>query len=89
MKGLDYINENKLVVRFGEKKQEPVHVQQKPVFHQEKEVKKEAEEEVTIDEIPDEQPSRPHKTFINRISKLWDDIIDATDEKLDDKTSNN
>ena len=88
MKGLDYIDENKLVVRFGEKKQEPVHVQ-KPVFHPEKEVEKEVKEEVTIDEVPDEQPNRPHKTFINRISKLWDDIIDATDEKLDDKSSNN
>jgi cell division protein FtsA len=88
MKGLDYIDENKLVVRFGEKKQEPVHVQ-RPVFHPEQEVKKEVKEEVTIDEIPDEQPNRPQKTFISRISKLWDDIIDATDEKLDDKTSNN
>lgn len=88
MKGLDYIDENKLVVRFGEKKQEPVHVQ-KPVFHPGKEAEKEVKEEVTIDEVPDEQPNRPHKTFINRISKLWDDIIDATDEKLDDKSSNN
>jgi cell division protein FtsA len=87
MKGLEYIEENKLVVRFGEKKQEPV-LPQKPVFHTEKEVIVE-QEEVMIDETPEEKPRRPQNSIVGSLRKIWGDIMDATDEKMDDDTPNN
>jgi cell division protein FtsA len=84
MKGFECIEENKIVVRFGEKKQEPVHPQ-KPVFHPEKEER----EEVMIDEIPEEKQRRPQNTIVTSLKKIWGDIMDVTDEKMDDNTSNN
>jgi hypothetical protein len=42
-----------------------------------------------IDEIPEEKQRRPQNTIVSSLRKIWGDIMDATDEKMDDNTSNN
>jgi hypothetical protein len=41
-----------------------------------------------IDEIPEEKPRRPEYNS-DQPEKIWGDIMDVTDEKMDDNTSNN
>ena len=89
LKGLEYIEENKVVVTFGEKKQEPVVQHTPPPQPQPvKEPVREPEMAVEETQEPDAQRS-PGARITDRIGKFWKQIIEATDEKIDDNNSNN
>ena len=89
LKGLEYIEENKVVVTFGEKKLEPVVQHTPPPQPQPvKEPVREPEMAVEETQEPDAQRS-PGARITDRIGKFWKQIIEATDEKIDDNNSNN
>lgn len=83
LKGLEYLEENKTFARFGEKKKEPVmqQVQQAPPA-----MKEEPVETVADDRYYDDRP-RGGGSFGDKLRNIWDRIIEATDEKLDDSPS--
>ncbi|MGB8359056.1 MAG: cell division protein FtsA [Bacteroidales bacterium] len=84
MKGLEYLEENKTELRFGEKKAEPVQPQ-KSVYHPEKEEKEKVP--VMVEDIKEEEPQqRPQSSIMDKLKNLWGNIIEATDERLDDNT---
>ena len=97
LKGLDYLEENKTFARFGEKKKEPVAQQpqyqqtpysqhQQQPLHTPPPVK---EEPVQVDQEEPFYDERPQggRSFGDKLRGIWDKIIEATDEKLDDAPS--
>jgi cell division protein FtsA len=79
MKGLEYLEENKTQLRFGEKKPEPVQPQ-RPVFN----TKPDETEVVTVTDGREEGQQRPQTSIMDKLKNLWGNIIEATDERLDD-----
>ncbi len=88
LKGLEYIDENKVVVSFGERKPEPV-AQHTPPPQPQPQPQPVKEPEMAIEDNQEHDGQRgPGARFTDRIKKLWVDIIDATDEKMDDNLVN-
>jgi cell division protein FtsA len=100
LRGLDYLEENKTFARFGEKKQEPVvqqtqyqqsqhsqHQQhrQTPPPVKEEPVQVEQEQESEEPFYGNRQPAG--RSFVDKLRSIWDNIIEATDEKIDESPS--
>ena len=101
LKGLDYLEENKTFARFGEKKQEPV-VQQ-PQYTQQHQYTQHQQSRHTAPPLKEEpvqveQEQEQEETFYNdrpqggrsfgdKLRNIWDKIIEATDEKIDESPS--
>jgi cell division protein FtsA len=85
LKGLDYLEENKTFARFGEKKQEPATRQPHPSQQPQNSaaLKEEPVETVADEKYYDERP-RGGGSFGDKLRNIWDRIIEATDEKLDE-----
>jgi len=89
LRGLDYIEENRITVNIGEKKPEPA-VHHKPAYQAAHQPVHEPAPEMVQEESQDTGDYRgPGGRFTDKIRKFWEGIIDATDEKMDDNTSNN
>jgi cell division protein FtsA len=89
LKGLDYIEENRITVTIGERKPEPA-VHHKPAPQPAPQSVHEPAPEMVQEESQDTGDYRgPGGRFTDKIRKFWEGIIDATDEKMDDNTSNN
>ncbi len=97
LKGLDYLEENKTFARFGEKKKEPVAQQpqyqqtpysqhQQQPLHTPPPVKEEPVQVEQEEPFYDERP-QGGRSFGDKLRGIWDKIIEATDEKLDDAPS--
>ncbi|MRR20155.1 cell division protein FtsA [bacterium] len=102
LKGLDYLEENKTFARFGEKKQEPV-MQQAQYSHQQSQHSQYQqyrqtpppvnEEPVQVEqEQEQEEPfygdrQQGSRSFGDKLRGIWDKIIEATDEKIDESPS--
>jgi len=92
LKGLEFLEENKTFARFGEKKEAPAAQplpQQQPVAQQP--VMEEAAKVAQPQPEPQEEyyDERPRGGSIgNKLRNIWDKIIEATDEKLDDRNQN-
>jgi cell division protein FtsA len=85
LKGLEYLEENKTFARFGEKKQEPA-ARQAQTTHQAPNTqpgKEETVEAVTDERFYDERP-KGGGSFGDKLRNIWDRIIEATDERLDE-----
>ncbi len=100
LKGLDYLEENKTFARFGERKQEPVVQQsqyQQSQYSQHQQYRQTPppvkEEPVQVEqEQEQEEPffgERPQggRSFGDKLRNIWDKIIEATDEKIDESPS--
>ena len=97
LKGLEYLEENKTFARFGEKKQEPVaqqpqHQQAPYAQHQQQPMHTPPpvkEEPVEVEQDDPFYEGRPpaSRSFGDKLRGIWDKIIEATDEKLDDTPS--
>jgi len=100
LKGLDYLEENKTFARFGERKQEPVGQQsqyQQSQYSQHQQYRQTPppvkEEPVQVEqEQEQEEPffgERPQggRSFGDKLRNIWDKIIEATDEKIDESPS--
>jgi len=81
LKGLEYLEENKTFVRFGEKKAEPARQKQ----HEQ--AGEEPLQPVAEEEFYEEQ-SRGGSSISDKLKNLWGKIIEVTDEKIDDRSSN-
>jgi len=92
LKGLEYLEENKTFARFGEKKAAPAAQpapQQQPVAQQpviEEPVKVAQHQPEPQEEYYEERPRGG--SIGNKLRNIWDKIIEATDEKLDDRNQN-
>jgi cell division protein FtsA len=100
LKGLDYLEENKTFARFGEKKQEPV-VQQEPYQqsqYSQHQQHRQTPPPVKEEPVQVEQEQEPEETFFgerpqggrsfgDKLRNIWDKIIEATDEKIDETPS--
>jgi cell division protein FtsA len=100
LKGLDYLEENKTFARFGEKKQEPVVQQAKYQQSQYSQHQQHMqtpppmkEEPVQVEQEQEQEESffgeRPQggRSFGDKLRNIWDKIIEATDEKIDESPS--
>ena len=102
LKGLDYLEENKTFARFGEKKQEPViqqaqYSQQQSQYSQHQQYRQTPppvnEEPVQVEqEQEQEEPfygdrQQGGRSFGDKLRGIWDKIIEATDEKIDESPS--
>ena len=100
LKGLDYLEENKTFARFGEKKQEPVVQQtqyQQSQYSQHQQYRQTPppvkEEPVQVEQEQEQEESffeeRPQggRSFGDKLRNIWDKIIEATDEKIDESPS--
>ncbi len=83
LKGLDYLEENKVFIRFGEKKAEPVRQKET----QREQIKEEPVQQVPEEEIYEER-TRGGSLIGEKLRNLWGKIIEATDEKIDESNSN-
>jgi len=84
MKGLEFLEESGKTLRFGDRKQEPA-AQQPQMNRHFREEKAEVVAEVTVPEEHEEPaPERGSLNFGKKLKKIWEDIIEATDERLDD-----
>jgi cell division protein FtsA len=96
LKGLEYINENKVVLNVGERKPEPAARNMPPSQpqyhsqHQSQPVKEPVREpEMAVEESQETDTRKgPGGRLKDSIIRFWDGIIEATDEKIDDKSSN-
>ena len=96
LKGLEYINENKVVLNVGERKAEPAARSTPPSQSQyqsqaQPQVVKEPvrEPELAVEESQEPDTRKgPGGRLKDSIIRFWDGIIEATDEKIDDKSSN-
>jgi cell division protein FtsA len=96
LKGLEYINENKVVLNVGERKPEPAARNMPPsqprhqFQHQSQPVKEPVREpEMAVEDSQEPDTRRgPGGRLKDSIIRFWDGIIEATDEKIDDKPSN-
>jgi hypothetical protein len=89
LKGLEYIEENRITVSIGERKTEPA-IQHRPSPQPAPQPVHEPAPEMVQDESQDTGEYRgPGGRITDRIRKFWEGIIDATDEKMDDNTLNN
>jgi cell division protein FtsA len=100
LKGLDYLEENKTFARFGEKKQEPA-VQQEPYQqsqYSQHQQHRQTPPPVKEEPVQVEQEQEPEETFFgerpqggrsfgDKLRNIWDKIIEATDEKIDETPS--
>ncbi len=89
LKGLEYIDENRVVLNIGEHKPEPAarnaaQAQPQPL----KEPAREPEMAVEESQEADDIHRGPGGMFMDKIGRFWKGIIDATDEKIDDNSSN-
>jgi cell division protein FtsA len=82
LQGIEYLEETRTFTRIGVKNQEPVAEHQQPM-HTPPPVKEEPAE-VEHDELFHDGQRRTGKFLGDRLRGLWDKIIEATDEKLDD-----
>jgi len=83
LKGREYLEENRVHLRFGEKKIEPV-VQHTNTAQQVKEEPAEVERE---EQYYEERP-RNGSSISDKLKSIWGRIMDVTDEKLDDSNVN-
>jgi hypothetical protein len=96
LKGLEYINENKVVLNVGERKPEPAARNMPPSQpqyhsqHQSQPVKEPVREpEMAVEESQETDTRKgPGGRLKDSIIRFWDGIIEATDEKIDDNSSN-
>ena len=96
LKGLEYINENKVVLNVGERKPDPAVRNMPPSQpqhqsqHQSQPVKEPVREpEMAVEESQETDTRKgPGGRLKDSIIRFWDGIIEATDEKIDDKSSN-
>jgi cell division protein FtsA len=96
LKGLEYIDENKVVLNVGERKPEPAARNMPPSQpqyhsqHQPQPVKEPVKEpEMAVEESQETDTRKgPGGRLKDSIIRFWDGIIEATDEKIDDKSSN-
>ncbi len=86
LKGLEYIDENRVVMTINERKPEPA-ARHNTVAPPAKDPVPEPEM-VTGDEQETASRRGPGGRITDRIKRFWDDIIDATDEKIDESSSN-
>jgi len=82
LQGIEYLEETRTFTRIGVKNQEPVAEHQQPM-HTPPPVKEEPAE-VEHDELFHDGQRRTGRFLGDRLRGLWDKIIEATDEKLDD-----
>ena len=93
LKGLDYLEENKTYARFGERKQEPVAQQSQHSQHQQyRQTPPPVIEEPVQVEQEQEEPfygdrQQGGRSFGDKLRGIWDKIIEATDEKIDESPS--
>jgi cell division protein FtsA len=88
LKGLEYIEENRVTVSMGERRQEPV-VQHTPPPQPQQVKEPVREPEMAVEEAQEPEVRRgPGGRFTDTMKKIWDDIIKVTDEKIDDNHSN-
>ena len=84
MKGLEFLEESGKTLRFGDRKKEPT-VQQPQMNRHFSEEKAEVVAEVSAPEQHEEQaPERGTRNIGEKLKNIWDKIIEATDERLDD-----
>jgi hypothetical protein len=76
LKGREYLEENKTQLRFGEKKPEPETRREQSPYKQFK------DEPVTTPEEVEVEDNSTRLTIGDRLKKLWEGIVEATDEKL-------
>ena len=88
MKGLEFLEESGKTLRFGDRKKEPT-VQQPQMNRHFSEEKAEVVAEVSAPEHHEEQaPERGTRNIGEKLKNIWDKIIEATDERLDDNPVN-
>ena len=88
MKGLEFLEESGKTLRFGDRKKEPT-VQQPQMNRHFSEEKAEVVAEVSAPEQHEEQaPERGTRNIGEKLKNIWDKIIEATDERLDDNPVN-
>ncbi|MCA1741528.1 MAG: hypothetical protein LC630_03460, partial [Bacteroidales bacterium] len=89
LKGLEYIGENRVVLNVSERKPEPAARNMPPSQPQPlKEPVRVPEMAVEETQEADDNHRGPGGMFMDKIGRLWKGIIEATDEKIDDNTSN-